>query len=110
MDSTRLGRTALALQTHAGRSRTTKTRRERGRGAAPEGLATIERNARELHAWWERDEKKAVVGDLAWVNESIANTPGKASAIIGTIRSGESVSDALKILERGSPPSTSAAS
>lgn len=53
-------------------------------------------------AWWEREEKKAVVEDLAWVDESIAYTQEKVSAILGTIRSGESVSDALRRLERRS--------
>lgn len=53
-------------------------------------------------AWWEREEKKAVVEDLAWVDESITYTQEKVSAILGTIRSGESVSDALRRLERRS--------
>jgi hypothetical protein len=43
-----------------------------------------------------------VVENLAWVDESIAYAQEKVYAILGTIRSGESVSEALKRLKRRS--------
>lgn len=57
-------------------------------------LATIEGHALGLAAWWLREGKEALAGQLAWADETISHTEEKVRMILSSVRGIDADADA----------------